>query len=154
MCKASGNQSALFIATGDDDDDVNVLVVGGGGGTGKEAALLTNHQHEACGNRVSQWRWQQLNPMLEERPNSPRLLLLGGERVLVCGGLLHRWSFLFGHSSEIINLPAEKRNRNYADAPGKISGHWLSITFFQTNIQGNPVLENREPFSIAVTTFQ
>ncbi len=40
MCKASGNQSALFIATGDDDDDVNVLVVSGGGGTGKEAARL------------------------------------------------------------------------------------------------------------------
>ncbi len=41
MCKASGNQSALFIATGDDDDDANVLVVGGGGGSHNSDAATT-----------------------------------------------------------------------------------------------------------------
>ncbi len=114
MCKASYDQSTLSIGNGDDDENAVVLVVGGRGGTGKEAALLTNRPHQTTavhGNRRGQWRWQQLSPMLEERPNRPGLLLLGRERVLVCGGVrggfFHRWSFLFGHSSEIINLSAE-----------------------------------------------
>ncbi len=86
MSKQSYNQSALCFGTGDNDDEAFVLVVGGSGGTGNEAALLTNRPHQARGNRHGQWRWQQLSPMQEKRDWRPGLLLLGGERVLVCGG--------------------------------------------------------------------
>ncbi len=82
-------QSALLIGTEDDNDDADVLVVGGCGGTGREAALLTNRPHRARGdqgNRGGQWRWQRLPLMQEARPCRPGLLLLGGGRVLVCGG--------------------------------------------------------------------
>ncbi len=85
----SFDQSALFIGTGADDGDATVLAVGGEGGTMKEAALLTNRMHQTRGqqgNRGSQWRWQQLPPMHENRPCQPGLLLLGRGRVLVCGG--------------------------------------------------------------------
>ncbi len=93
-------QSALFIGTGDDEEDAVVLVVGGQGGTGKEAALLTNRPHQTTavqGNQGGHWRWQQLSPMQKKRACQPGLLLLGGERVLVCGG----WS----KTAEILQLP-------------------------------------------------
>ncbi len=78
--------------------------MGGEGGTGKEAALLTNRPHQTTavqGYRDGQWRWQQLSPMLEERDWQPGLLLLGGERVLVCGGC----TFLGSRTAEILQLP-------------------------------------------------
>ncbi len=53
------------------------------------------------GNRDGQWRWQQLSPMLEERGCQPGLLLLGGDRVLVCGG-----GFLC-RTAEIFQLPRD-----------------------------------------------
>ncbi len=93
-------QSALSIGTGDDEEDAVVLVVGGRGGTGKEAALLTTRPHQttaAQDNRSGHWRWQQLSPMLEKRDCQPGLLLLGGERVLVCGG--------GNKTAEILQLP-------------------------------------------------
>ncbi len=96
--------SALLICTGDVEEDVFVLVVGGRGGTGKEAALLTNRPHQAAamqGNRDCQWRWQQLSPMLENRDCQPGLLLLGGERVLVCGG----GGWVGSKTAEILQLP-------------------------------------------------
>ncbi len=101
MFKESFNQSALFIGTVDDEGDAAVLVVGGEGGTTREAELLTNRPHQARGehgNRGGQWRWQQLPAMHDSRPCQPGLLLLGGERVLVCGG---GWS----KTAEILQLP-------------------------------------------------
>ncbi len=89
MVKGYISQSALFIGTGDDEGDAVVLFVGGTCGQGKEAALLTTRPHQTTavqGNPGGQWRWQQLSPMLLERNRRPGLLLLGGERVLVCGG--------------------------------------------------------------------
>ncbi len=106
MFKRSRWQSALFIGTGDDDDDAAVLVVGGNGGYYNEAAQLTNRPHPARGeqgNRSGQWRWQQLPPMQEKRHYQPGLLLLGGERVLVCGG---GWS----RTAEILQLPLDDNN--------------------------------------------
>ncbi len=121
MCKGSYDQSALTIGTGDEEEGVVVLVVGGRGGTGKETALIRNRSHEASGNRGGQWRWQQLSPMLEERPNSPGLLLLGGERVLVCGGncgsLFLRW-LSSRCTSEILQLPRDSNEK----------GVWTLIT--------------------------
>ncbi len=101
MCKESCHHSALFIDDGDDGVAV-VLVMGGCGGTGKEAALLTNRPHQttaAQANRNGQWRWQQLSPMLKKRYGRPGLLLLGEERVLVCGG------YNGSKSAEILKLP-------------------------------------------------
>ncbi len=89
MDKGYYAQSALSIGTGDDEENAVILVVGGIGNTEKEASLLTNRPHQTTavqGNRGGQWRWQQLSPMLEERGCQPGLLLLGRERVLVCGG--------------------------------------------------------------------
>ncbi len=107
MDKAYCLQSALFIGTGDDDEDAVILVVGGQDGTEKEAALLTNRPHQTTavqGNRGGHWRWQQLSPMLEERGCQPGLLLLGGERVLVCGG----GDSVFGSiTAEILQLPRD-----------------------------------------------
>ncbi len=101
------SQSALFIGTGDDEEDAVILVVGGGGGTEKEAALLTNRPHQTTavqGNRGGHWRWMQLSPMLEERVCQPGLLLLGGERVFVCGG--GSGNSLFGsRTAEILQIP-------------------------------------------------
>ncbi len=104
MCKEGSQQSALFIGNGDDEDDAAVLVVGGLGGTGKEAALLTNRPHQTTavqGNRGGQWRWQQLSPMQEKRDFRPGILLLGGERVLVCGG------YFGSRTAEILQLPRD-----------------------------------------------
>ncbi len=105
MDKRSRFQSALFIGIGDEKEDAVVLVVGGVGGTEKEAALLTNRPHQTTavqGNRDCQWRWQQLSPMQEKRDCRPGLLLLGGERVLVCGG----GGFPFrSRTAEILQLP-------------------------------------------------
>ncbi len=87
MCKKSNLQSALCIGNGDNDEVV--LVVGGCGGKGNEAGLLSNRPYKMGvkqNNRVNQWRWHKLSPMQEERPCRPGLLLLGRERVLVCGG--------------------------------------------------------------------
>ncbi len=87
MPKENISPSALFIRKG--DGDTSVLVVGGRGSSGNEAALLFScpqHMREAQGGQNSTWRWRQISPMLEERPNRPGLLLLGGDRVLVCGG--------------------------------------------------------------------
>ncbi len=105
MSEHNFNQSALFISTGhDDDDDEAVLVVGGCGGTGKGAALLTNRLRQARGeqgNRETQWKRQPLFPMHEARPCQPGLLLLGKERVLVCGG-----GFIsLSTTAEILQLP-------------------------------------------------
>ncbi len=80
-------QSALCIGNG--DNDVVVLVVEGCGGKSNEAELLSNRPHKPRtnpGNLVTQWRWHKLSPMQEVRPCRPGLLLLGRERVLVCGG--------------------------------------------------------------------
>ncbi len=93
-------QSALFIGTRDDDEDAVVLVVGGQGGTWKDAALLTNRPSQTTavqGKQDCHWRWQQLSLMLKERGCQPGLLLLGGERVLVCGG--------GSRTAEILQLP-------------------------------------------------
>ncbi len=102
MPKRSFYQSALFIGTRDDDEvGATVLVVGGQGGNENEAALLTNRRHQTRGeqgNRGCQWRWQQLSPMRKKKPFGPGLLLLGGARVLVCGG---GWS----RRVEILQLP-------------------------------------------------
>ncbi len=102
MDKECCDQSALFIGN-EDDDEVAVLVVGGEGGTGKEAALLTNRPHQTTavqGNQGGHWRWQQLSPMQEKRGCQPGLLLLGGERVLVCGG----GAFFGSRTAEILQL--------------------------------------------------
>ncbi len=115
MHKKVSFQSALFIGTGDDEENAVVLVVGGEGGTGKEAALLTNRPHQttvAQDNRSGQWRWQQLSPMQEKRDCQPGLLLLGGERVLVCGGNGKK-------TAEILQLPRD-------DNDGK--GVWTLLT--------------------------
>ncbi len=101
-------QSAHFIGTGDGEDDAVILVVGGRRGTGKEAALLTNRPHQTTAVQANQdghWRWQQLSPMHELRDWQPGLLLLGGERVLVCGG--------DSKTEEILQLP-----RNDNDSKG------------------------------------
>ncbi len=103
MVKGYFLQSALFIGTGVNEEDAVVLVVGGRGGTGKEAALLTKRPHQTTavqGNRGGQWRWQQLSPMHVKRDCQPGLLRLGGERVLVCGGL-----FRDSKTAEILQLP-------------------------------------------------
>ncbi len=97
MDKGYDFQSALFIGT---EEDAVVLVVGGEGCTRKEAALLTNRLHQTAAvqaNRGGHWRWQQLSPMHEKRVCQPGLLLLGGERVLVCGG--------GSKTAEILQLP-------------------------------------------------
>ncbi len=102
MDKGYWAKSAFSIGTGDDKEDAVILVVGGGR---KEAALLTNRPHQTTvvqGNRGGQWRWLQLSPMLEERDSQPGLLRLGGERVLVCGGLLRD-----SRTAEILQLPRD-----------------------------------------------
>ncbi len=106
MSTSSYYQSALCIGNG--DDDAVVLVVGGYGGTGKEAALLTNRPHQAEGeqdNPDSEWRWQQLSPMLEKRSCCPGLLPLGGKRVLVCGGYNGR------RTVEMLQLPRDDNEK-------------------------------------------
>ncbi len=111
MDKRYRSQAALFIGTGDDEEDGVILVVGGVGGTEKEAALLTNRPHQTTavqGNRGGQWRWQQLSPMQEKRDCRPGLLLLGGERVLVCGGDIGG-----SKTAEILQLP-----RDHNDSKG------------------------------------
>ncbi len=108
MVKGYFLQTALFIGTGEDEVDAVVLVVGGCGGTGKEAALLTTRPHQTTAvqaNQDGQWRWQQLSPMQKKRDWLPGLLLLGRERVLVCGGGGHS---LFGsRTAEILQLPRD-----------------------------------------------
>ncbi len=79
--------------------------MGGLGGTEKEAALLTNRPHQTTavqGNRGVKWKWLQLSPMLEKRVCQPGLLLLGGERVLVCGG-----DIVGSKTAEILQLSRE-----------------------------------------------
>ncbi len=122
MDKGYCHQAALFIGTG--DEDAVVLVVGGCGGTGKEAALLTNRPYQttgAQGNRDGQWRWQQLSPMLKGKCYRPGLLLLGGERVLVCGG----WS----KTAEILQLP---RGDNDSKGVWTLLTHQFTHGFWST----------------------
>ncbi len=105
MSTRSKWQSALII--GDDDGDAAVRVVGGWGVTANPAALHNNRPHQARGEqgtRGGQWRWQQLSPMQKVRPDRPGLLLLGGERVLVCGG---GWST----TAEILQLPRDDNEK-------------------------------------------
>ncbi len=112
MDKGYCGQSELSIGTGNDEEDAFVLVVGGRGGTGNEAALLTNRPHQTTavqGNRGGHWRWQQLSPMQEKRYCQPGLLLLRGERVLVCGG----GTFFGSRTAEILQLP-----RDHNDSKG------------------------------------
>ncbi len=112
MVKAYSLQSALFIGTGGDEEDAVVLVVSGCGGTGKGAALITTQPHQTTAvqaNQDGQWRWQQLLPMQEKRGCQPGLLLLRGERVLVCGGC----TFFGSRTAEILQLP-----RDHNDSKG------------------------------------
>ncbi len=107
MPKKSYLQSALLIGPGDDDDNATVLVVGGWGVSANQAVLLANRLHQARGEQGDaggQWRWQQLSPMREARPNRPGLLLLGRGRVLVSGGGLSR-------TAEILQLPRDDNNK-------------------------------------------
>ncbi len=109
MSKGKKCQSALFIGNEDADNGAAVLVVGGWGGYLNETALLTNRPQQARGeqgNGGSQWRWQQLSRMREERPFRPGLLLLGKGRVLVCGGGTHG-----SRTAEILQLPRDDNNR-------------------------------------------
>ncbi len=97
------------------DDDAAVLVVGGCGGDGKEAELLTNRPPQRGGEQGSggsAWRWRQLSSMQEKRYQSPGILLLRGERVLVVGGALG------SKTAEILQLP-----RNDTD-----KGVWTLLT--------------------------
>ncbi len=109
MSKESWLQSALFIGNG--DDDAAVLVVGGVGGNKNEAALLTNRPHQRGGEQGSggggaAWRWQQLSPMREARPERPGILLLGRERVLVAGG-----GYNGCNTAEVLQLPHDDNDR-------------------------------------------
>ncbi len=130
MDKKSSCQSALFIGTGDDEKDLAaVLVVGGEGGTGKGAALLTNRQHQTTavrGNRGGHWRWQQLSPMWEKRYYQPGLLLLGGERVLVCGG-----GYIIGSkTAEILQLPRDDNGKGVWTLLTQKLTHGFFSTYF------------------------
>ncbi len=119
-------QSALFIGTGDGEEDAVILVVGGSGGTGKEAALLTNRPHQTTavqGNGSGQWRWQQLSPMQKKRDFRPGVLLLGGERVLVCGG--------GRKTAEILQLPRDDNDSK---------GVWTLLTQKMTGYFGSSYL--------------
>ncbi len=139
MFKAYSLQSALSIGTGDDEENAVILVVGGQGGTEREAALLTNRPHQmtaAQGNRGGHWRWQQLSPMLENRGCCPGLLLLGGERVLACGG--------GGKTAEILQLP-----RGDNDSKGV----WTLLTQKMTRYFGSSYLVKFNHRVIAVCGF-
>ncbi len=116
MCKRSNLQSAICIGNG--DNDVVVLVVGGCGGKSNEAELLSNRPYKMGVkqiNRVNPWRWHKLSPMHEERPCRPGLLLLGRERVLVCGG---GDSIGRNRTAEILQLPRDDNDK----------GVWTLIT--------------------------
>ncbi len=128
MSKRSYWQSALFIGTGDDDDDAAVLVVGGYGGSGDEAALLTSHPHQTRGEQ-GHFSWQQLSPMQEKRPYRPGLVLLGRERVLVCGG---GDSSGGSRTAEILQLPHDGNDR----------GVWTLLTQPMTQGFGTTFLVN------------
>ncbi len=105
MSKENFWQSALFI--GDGDDDAAILVVGGGGGNNNEAELLTNRPlqrgEEQGSGGGDPWRWQQLSPMREARPERPGILLLGRERVLFVGG--------GSNTAEVLQLPRDEHDQ-------------------------------------------
>ncbi len=118
----NGQRILSSISTGNDEDEAVVLVVGGRGGTDKGAALVTNRPNLASdeqGNQGGQWSWHQLSPMLEERASEPGLLLLGGQRVLVCGGEIGG-----SKTAEILHLP-----RGGSDSKGV----WTLLTQQFTN---------------------
>ncbi len=102
--------------------------MGGYGGSGDEAALLTSRPHQTRGEQ-GQFSWQQLSPMLEKRPYRPGLLLIGRERVLVCGGGDSRGG---SRTAEILQLP---RDDNYR-------GVWTLLTQPMTQGFGTNFLVN------------
>ncbi len=128
MSKRCYWQSALFIDTWDNDEDAAILVVGGYGGSGDEAALLTSRPHQTRGEQ-GQFSWQQLSPMQEKRPYRPGLLLLGRERVLVCGGGDSRGG---SRTAEILQLPRDDNDR----------GVWTLLTQPMTQGFGTTFLVN------------
>ncbi len=123
MSKPSNYQSALGFVEG--DDDAVVLVVGGLGGTGKEAELLSSHPRQSTGeqsNGDKEWKWLQLSPMLHGRPCRPGVLLLGGERVLVCGGGGGGSGGGEGRCAEILQMPRGDNDK----------GMWTMLTHSMT----------------------